>query len=179
MEIDLYVEEDNNNRKVSSVTLPLNEDNFEIKKFNVSNNNKIKKVDNSGWNNYSTICASIASILILISLVLIYKITRLVLKVTNNKNEYESAVSSVLKQYDSIIVVARDGYESLEEREIVKLDSIEELVKIRDELNKPIIFSKVNNVKCEFIVEDEKILYKHVMKEADFTEDDKNKLENK
>ena len=42
-----------------------------------------------------------------------------------------------------------------------------------------IIFSVINDVKCEFIVEDEKVLYKYVMKEADFLVDEKIKLENK
>ena len=178
VEIGFFVDENNESRKVASLTVPYFKDNAELTKIS-TNAERLAEVKVNVWDTYTLLYGLFASALTIVSLILIYKTTRLVLKVTNNKNEYESAVDSVLKQYDSIIVVARDGYESLEEREIVKLDSIEELVKIRDELNKPIIFSKVNNVKCEFIVEDEKILYKHVMKEADFTEDDKNKLENK
>lgn len=167
VEVALYVEEDNNNRKVSSITLPLNEDNYEIKKFNISNSNKIKKVDNSGWNNYSTICASIASLLILISLVLIYKTTRLVLKVTSNRSNYQQKLLNILREYDSIIVIARDGYETDKNRKVVKVDSFDSLLDIKDNINKPIIFSKVNDIKCEFIIEDEDELYKYVLKDED------------
>ena len=120
-----------------------------------------------------------SSLLTIISLVLIYRTTSLVLKVTNNKSEYEETVDNILKEYDSIIVVSQDGYEDIVGREIIKVDSFDELVKVKDNIDKPIIFSKINNVKCEFIVEDEKLLYKYVLKEADFTEDDKIKLENK
>ena len=94
----------------------------------------------------------------------------MVLKVTNNKNDYEDAIDSLLKEYDNLIIVARDGYESMIEREVVKIDEFEELVKVRDRINKPIIFSRVNNVKSEFVVEDDNILYKYVLKESDFTD---------
>ena len=47
------------------------------------------------------------------------------------------------------------------------MESFEELVAAHETLKKPIIFSKVNDVKCEFIVEDTKTLYKYILKEAD------------
>ena len=47
------------------------------------------------------------------------------------------------------------------------MDENSSLLEDADELD---IFSKVNNVKSEFIVEDDNILYKYVLKEADFTD---------
>ena len=61
----------------------------------------------------------------------------------------------------------------------ISIESFEALLEIKNRLNKPIIFSVINDVKCEFIVEDEKVLHKYVMKEADFLEDEKINLENK
>ena len=178
VELAFYVEEKNETRKVASLVIPYSKETFELVKYDTDSNRNID-VKVNVWDSYTLIYGIFASILTLVSLILIYRTTRLVLKVTNNKNEFEEEVDSILKEYDSIIIVARDGYESIIERETVKLDSFEELVKIRDEINKPIIFSRVNNVKCEFILESDDKLYKYVMKEADLVEDDKNKLENK
>lgn len=179
VEVALYLEENGESRKISSLTIPFSTEEFTLNKYTTANTTRNVEIKVNSWDGYSVVYGIAASLLTLISLVLIYKTTRLVLKVTNNKSEYEEEVDSLLKEYDSIIIVARDGYESMIDREVIKLESFEELVKMREDTEKPIIFSKVNNVKCEFILEKDDILYKYVMKEADFTEDDKNKLENK
>ena len=181
VEVILYMEENNETRKVSGLIIPLNKESFELNKYTTANVLRNSKITVSDWDNYSTLYTVVASILTIVSLILIYKTTRLVLKVTNNKNEYEEAVDNVLKEYESIITIAGDGFESIvpEEKETIKFDNFKELAKVSEEINKPIIYSKINNVKCEFLLEDDKNLYKYVMKEADFLEEDKNKLENK
>ena len=108
-----------------------------------------------------------ASLLIIISLILLLRISRLILKVTNNRTKYQQRLMQILRDYDRIIVIARDGYETNKNREVVKLDDFDKLLDVKDNLNKPIIFSKVNDVKCEFIVEDEDKLYKYVLKDDD------------
>ena len=170
VEVVLYLEENNETRKVASLLIPLSKDTFELNKYTTINTVRAAKVKVNMWDTYSLVYTIATSFLTLISLILIYRTTRLVLKVTNNRNEYEEAVDELLREYDNIIVIARDGYEALEEREVIKINEFSELVKVRDGLNKPIIFSRVNNVKCEFIVEDETVLYKYTIKEADFTD---------
>lgn len=170
IEVVFYLEENNQSRSVSSLVIPLSKDIFELNKHTTINENRKAKEKVNVWDTYSLIYAIASSFLTIVSLSLIYRTTRLVLKVTNNKSDYEEEVERLLKEYDSIIVVAQDGYESILEREVIKVDEFEELVKVRDEIGKPIIFSKVNNVKSEFIVEDDKVLYKYVIKEADFTD---------
>ena len=165
VEIILYLDEESETRKVASITVPFNSKDFEIKKFNISNVGKEVKVYESSWNDYSTICATLASILIILSLFLIYRTTRLVLRVTNNRSKYQQRLIDILREYDRIIVIARDGYESNVARNEVKLDSFDKLLDVKDRLSKPIIFSKVNEVKCEFIVEDDETLYKYVLKD--------------
>ena len=179
IEVIFYLDEGDESRKVSSLMIPLSKDYFELNKHTTINAKQTEKIKVNIWDTYSLVYGLASSLLTIISLVLIYRTTSLVLKVTNNKSEYEETVDNILKEYDSIIVVSQDGYEDIVGREIIKVDSFDELVKVKDNIDKPIIFSKINNVKCEFIVEDEKLLYKYVLKEADFTEDDKIKLENK
>lgn len=181
VEIAFYIEENNETRKVSSLVVPFHKETFELNKYTTSRTTRVARTQVNAWDTYSLIYGIATSFLTIISLILIYRTTRLVLIVVNNKNEYEDALDNILKEYESIITIAGEGFESIvpEEKEVVKFDSFEELAKISEEINKPVIYSKINNVKCEFVLEDDKNLYKYVMKEADFTEDDKNKLENK
>ena len=95
------------------------------------------------------------------------RVTRLVMRVTNNRSKYQQKLMQILRDYDRIIVIARDGYETNKMREVVKVKDFDELLDVKDNLNKPIIFSKVSEVKCEFIVEDEEKLYKYVLKDED------------
>ena len=87
--------------------------------------------------------------------------------VTNSKSSYEQKLSQILRDYDRLIVIARNGYVSADEKQIVKVESFEELLDARETLQKPIIYYKVNDVKSEFMVEDDDKLYKFVLKEAD------------
>ena len=52
---------------------------------------------------------------------------------------------------------------------ITKVENFDELMDARNTLNKPIIYCKINDIKSEFIVEDDERIYKYVMKESDFT----------
>lgn len=163
----LYLDEPTESRQVASIAIPLGKQTFGITKSAVSNKNKTVEIVNDVWNEYNSICAFLATILVIISLVILFKTTKLVLKVTNNKNKYQARLHEILRVYDRIIVIARDGYESNKKRNVIKVASFEELLAAHETLNKPIIFSKVNDIKCEFIVEDNKTLYKYVLKEAD------------
>lgn len=167
VEVILYLDENVGTRKISSVTVPLNVEGFTIKKYDTSNKNRAVHLERKTWNTYNTICAAIASILVIIALVLVYKATSLVMKVVSSKNAYQRKVMQILNEYDRIIVVARDGYESNVEKEIIKVNNFDELLDVKDHLRKPIIYSKVNDVKCEFIVEDDDKLYKYILKESD------------
>ena len=168
MEVALYIDDSSESRKVSSAIIPLSVDSFVVSKNDLSNSNREIEVRVNVWDSYSIVYAIVSSLLIIISLILIYKTTRLVLRVATNKNIYQNTVDNILKKYDNIIVVARDGYESVYEKNIIKLNSFDELLDVKDSVNKPIVFSKINDVKCEFIVETDDNLYKYVIKEADF-----------
>ena len=71
------------------------------------------------------------------------------------------------QKYEKDIVISKDGYVEDPAKKIIKLNDFEELVRVHETINKPIIYSKVNDVKSDFIVEDESSIYKYVLKEAD------------
>lgn len=170
VEIALYISDNRETRKISSVIIPLTFDKFEVERNVREETNRVEDVEVNKWDTYSITLAILSSILTVCSLMFIYKVTRLVMKVTNNKSSYQQEVDAILKEYDSIIIIARDGYESSVERELVKVETFNELLEIKNKLNKPIVFSKVNEVKCEFIIEDKNKLYKYVLKEVDLEE---------
>ena len=167
VEIILYLDEENETRKVSSLVLPLGEQTYSIKRNVVTNLNRFIEIKEDSWNDSNTFCAVVASILILVCIILIYHTTRLVLLVTNSKSKYEQKLAQILRDYDRLIVIARNGYESADKKTVIKVDSFEELLDAREALQKPIIFSKVNDVKSEFMVEDDDKLFKYILKEAD------------
>lgn len=167
VKVVLYIDDPVESREVASIDVPLATTKFEITKNAIKNENKEVKISNNTWDDYNTVCAIVASLLIISSLILLYKTTRLVLKVTTNRNKYQTKLTQILREYDRIIVIARDGYESNVKKTVIKVEKFEELLAARDTLEKPIIFSKVNDVKSEFIVEDDEKLFKFVLKESD------------
>ena len=167
LKVMLFVYDNKDNRNVSYINIPLGNQTFNITKSNISNTNQKVKITVNRWNKNTIIYGSIATFLLLLSLFLLFKMTRLVWKVTNNRNKYQAKLSQILREYDRIIVIARDGYESNVNKKIIKVENFDELLDARETLEKPIIYSKVNSVKSEFIVEDDEKLYKYVFKEAD------------
>lgn len=166
-EITLYVVDDEEVRGLSTISIPMGVQTLSVTKDNISNLNKTVEIDNNVWTDYNIVCSVIAVILILFALGLLIRTTRFVLKVVASKNKYESRLYQILRDYDRIIVIARDGYSSNVSKKIIKVDNFNELLDARDTLNKPIIYSKVNNVKSDFIVEDDDTLFKYTLKEAD------------
>ena len=53
------------------------------------------------------------------------------------------------------------------DKNVVKVESFGELLDASEIVCKPIIFSKINNVKSEFIVEDDDKVYKFLLKDLD------------
>ena len=105
----------------------------------------------------------------LVALLILFRLTKLVLKVTTKRNEYQTKLAYILREYDRLIVIARNGFVTTREKSITKVENFDELMDARNTLNKPIIYCKINDIKSEFIVEDDERIYKYVMKESDFT----------
>ena len=167
LEVVLYLDTDNNTSNVASITVPLNEKNFSIRKSALNNLNKSMELDNNTWNDYNSMCAVVATILIIVSLIILYRTTKLVLKVTNNRRKKKKTLNKILKDYDKDIVTAKDGYAVETYKRIIKVAEFSELLDARHLLNKPIIYSKINSVKSEFVVEDDAKAFKYVLKDSD------------
>ena len=167
LEVVLYLDREQVTDDVASITIPLGVSKFNIKKNELNNLDKSIELDNNVWNDYNSMCAAIASILILLSLIILYRTTRIVLKVVNNRSKYEETLDNILKTYDRQIVNSKGTYEINSKKKIVRVSSFGELLDAHDNLGKPIIYSKVNSVESEFVVEDDNKSYKYVLKDTD------------
>ncbi|MBQ6324140.1 MAG: hypothetical protein IJI22_04870 [Bacilli bacterium] len=166
-DIVLYLNEPTETRQIASVSIPLGGETFGITKEAISNKNRAVEIDDDSWNDTSTIYAIIACIFLITSLIFLYRLTYLIFKVATNKSKYETKLKHLLNAHNDVVVVAKEGYSSSDFTKIIKVDNFDELLKVRETLDKPIVFSKVNDVKSEFVVEEGETLYKYVFKEAD------------
>ena len=166
VDIILYLDEESETRKISSVNIPLATTSYGINKEEIKKESNVS-IDSNVWTDSNSYNIIIGTILILVSLFLLIRVTRLIIKGTTKKTKYYKELNSLMKEYDKYIVIARDGFIPDGNKKTVKVDSFKELMDAREALNKPIIYSKVNDIKCEFIIEDIEIVYKYTMKESD------------
>ena len=170
MNVILYLDDGTDTRNVGELVIPLGVDHFEITKQESKDSKQVYSVVSKDWTNTNTLYVIIGSIFVLLSLFLLFHLTKLVLSITGKKSKYQEYLMSLLNEYDRLIVIARDGYESNIEKQVIKVYTFDELLNARSLLNKPIIYSRINNVKSEFIVEDEDVIYKYILKEADMVQ---------
>ena len=169
-DVVLYLDEEEESREISSVRIPLGNPTVDIVKKELTENTRKANISNNKWNQKTVIETIIAVISLLSSLFLLYRTILLLLKVTTKKDKYQSTIDKLLKHYEKDIIIAQDGYDEKEELQVIKVDSFDELKKVHDTLQKPIIYSKVNDIKSMFIVEDEHSMYKYVLKKVDLEE---------
>ncbi len=162
----LYVDDSYDTRVVSSINIPLGEQTFSVSVNDINANKQSVSLNSNSWNNYNEISAFLGAFLSLICLMFIVKLIKYVTYSFDRKSKYESLINHILKEYDDSIVSVKD-YSIDANKKLVKVLSFKELLDVRTSINKPIIYSKVNNVKSNFIVEDDSIIYKYTLKDTD------------
>jgi len=167
LEIKVYVNDGTDKYATGTINVPLGVEEFSIYKNFEENETHVTEAVVKEWTNKETINIVVGSILMFISLLSLFILTKLVSKTLNRKSKYEKKLSNILNTYDRIILYVKDGYISDKKKKLIKLKSFEDLLDAREILDRPILYSKINNVKCEFILEDTEIVYKYVLKEAD------------
>ena len=168
LEISLYVDDMENEKNISTLSIPIGNDTFNIEKKVLSYNNLEKDIKDSSYEGINVIYASISTLFALFGLLILARFVSFLIKTINYDTKYQSCLKQILKEYDRIIVTSRDGYLLNDNIRIIKVTSFLELKDARDTLERPIIYVRVNNVKSEFYVEDGDKVYLYVMKEADF-----------
>ncbi len=168
LEVSFYVDNENVIKKAGSLTMPVSTTTFNVEKTEVTEDNLNLTVNNNDWGNINTSYAVVGLIFVLVGMLCIIRLADLVYKTMGVTSLYQRKLNKILREYDRLIVVARDEYNVDTSKKLIKVATFSELLDARDTLEKPIVFLKINNVKCEFYVEDSEAVYKYTMKEADF-----------
>lgn len=168
VDLVFYLIEPTETRVLSSLNIPLASQTFNITKEIISYKDMEVSLANNYWNDTNTYYGLVGTVCLLLLTFFIFRLTRLVVLANGHKSKYEVELKKILKEYDDLIVLTKNDLEIDENKTILKVSSFKELLDARNTLNKPIIYNKINNIKSEFIVEDESVIYKYVMKEADF-----------
>ena len=157
---------DINTNEVMSLNIPLTQQMINIsmnyKETNNSNNAKIYKDFNIS--NKVLFAFSILSLIgTLIYIVLLVMFLR---KTSTKKTIYDITLSKILREYDRVIVNSRKPIAIT--GEIIELSSFNELLDVRDNLEKPIIFKEIHKgQKSVFVVKNGDETYRYVLKLAD------------
>lgn len=167
IEVVVYLDEIDGEREIGKIEIPVGVDTFEINYKNVSKMKQKVKVEYPEWNSDSYTYLLFGSLMIIFSLVFDIRLVRLVKTTFTKRRNYEKELSKILKEYDKKIVNVKDGYQYNRRKKILKVESFGELVDASEIICRPIIYSKINNIKSEFIVEDDDKLYKYVIKDND------------
>ncbi len=168
LKVSLFIKDEKGEREVSSLTIPLKELTYGITKSETSNN-----MDTHITKSYG-IVVILSFIVLTISLGFsiynLYKLTELLSKSFKNDSKYDKKLKQILTTYDKVIVTLKDNNMLKNSNDIYTVTTFLELLDVRDTVNKPILYFKVNNVKSEFYVQDIDRTYKYTLKEADIDE---------
>lgn len=169
LDVAFYVDNGNAIKKVSTMKMPISTNTFSIEKTNTQKEKQVLNTEKiNGWDSLNSSYAIVGLIFVLVGLLGIIRLSDLVYKVIGTSSVYQRKLNRILREYDRLIVIARDEYNVDASKKLIKVASFGELLDARDTLEKPIVYLKVNSVKSEFYVEDSEAVYKYTMKEADF-----------
>lgn len=157
---------------VMTLTIPLTQQMVSVKldqkALNNSNNVAIYK-DFSIGNSIFLGLSIVGFLAFLISIVRLFVFLK---KTTLKKTEYDITLSKILKEYDRVIVNSKNPVDLNDE--IIDVNNFNELLDVRDNLEKPIIFSEIHKgQKSVFIVKTSNETYRYVLKQVDLEKDKK------
>lgn len=107
----------------------------------------------------SVVCVAIAFIILI----------KMIIKEISEKNKiskYDKFINKVLKQYDSYITEAE--HETTNRENSIKISTFAELLDVRNNVNKTIVYVKLDDDTSKFEIIDDNTLYYYIARRADF-----------
>ena len=147
-----------------SVDVPLSKQMITIKKGDdIRNSGLFTIVDNNSILN--TMMAMFAVLMIVFTgidiIILVVRISNRISK----QSKYDRFINKALKEYDSYISESKDE-NFLPNKPVVKLSSFKELIDVRNNIDKTIIYTKISNDTSKFEIIDE-VIYEYVVTRDD------------
>ena len=153
----------NNSEMLLSIPLSEKEVNITMDYNEVKNNGKIISNKTIEINNYVYLYfVIITSIICICSFIILIK---LLLKTSKKRSQYDKYVSKILKEYDRLIVNTTTKPD-VNNKKVIKIDSFNELLDVRDNLKLPIKYYVVTeHSESNMYIDHEEELYLLVLKE--------------
>ncbi len=164
------------NAKKLSVSIPLSKQMINITKGSaIAEDGLYTIVDtNSVFNTIMVICT------ILMVVFSGVDITVLIMRTNsriNKESKYDRFLKKALKEYDSYITQSKDE-SFLPDKPVIKVGSFKELLDVRNNIDKTIIYTKLSEDSCKFEIIDE-VIYECVVTRQDLENEDDKKGKNK
>lgn len=157
---------------VTSLQIPLSQKaiqiNLNAKELNTKQNQLVTRnqflLSNIIYLILGTLC-------ILFSIIYILTVIKMSSILGKKKNEYDKYLSKILKEYDRLIVET-STYPKIEDYHLLKINSFNELLDVRDNLRLPIMYYNVTpHQKSHFYIIQEKNIYLYTLKLVDLTKE--------
>ena len=156
-----------NEENVTILTIPLSEQEINIGLDEQIVNNDKKIVTESkfkiGENKYL-----LTDLVLFIAIIVLgIQLFKSLFKISDKVSDYDKYVNRILRGYDRLIVNVKTS-PNLNDYNIVKVESFEELVDLRDNVKEPIRYHVITkHQKCEFFITNHNDLYLYVVKAID------------
>ncbi len=145
--------------------IPLSEQMINItKNAPAINNNSFDGTSSNTLTN--TILYVLAIICDLIALVFLFKVVSSKIAVSKETSKYDKFINKTLKQYDSYITEAE--HETTNKENMVRISTFRELLDVRNNVNKTIVYIRIDDNTSKFEIIDGNTLYYYVANREDF-----------
>ena len=166
-----------NSKEVVNLTVPLTEQMVSIAMDYKGTNNSNNASVYTDVTVSNKLYLAIAIVSFAISVIFLIKLFKFISKTSTKRTIYDVTLSKILKEYDRVIVNSKNIV--LSDDNIVDVNSFNELLDVRDNLEKPIIFSEIHKgQKSLFIVKSGDETYRYVMKLVDLEEENNKNADN-
>ena len=151
--------------KSSTLTIPVSQKtiNVDIRK---NTNAKEEYVKPKVKINRSVIILIVSTIVVLVLFVIKYFVY--VLKTMKKKSKYDQAVNKILREFDRAITEARGKLKLDRSLNTIEVKDFMELLDVHDNFNIPIVYYKLSNYMCVFLVKNNNDVYYVVMRSDDY-----------
>ena len=153
--------------EVSSISVPLTQLTYNITKTEIKDSEKTYK--DSSNDLLETLLLALSIILCIILFIVVAKLFKTIFG-NEYDTKYEKELHRILNTYDRVIVSLKDKNAIIDTNEIYTVQTFLELLDVRDTIDKPILYYKLNELETEFYVQDTDKTYMYTLREADFTD---------
>ena len=161
------------NKSAVSVTIPLSEKaiNIKIDRNDINNSSQLFTSSSVTIDNYAYLLISIVFIILLP--VFMFPLVGLLLSMETNKSPYDKYINKILNEYDRLIVETTTAPD-IGNKNIIRIDSFNELLDVRDNLSLPIKYYIITkHQKCNFYINHNDELYLLTIKAVDIEKNSK------